>query len=73
MSIVLAKSISVHTCEHGTVTIRLHDDDGRIFAAGQMDADTASTFTGQIIEQLQEFIEGAIGPDDTIGRCEGHG
>ena len=59
----LAKSMSVVACEHGNIYFRLHDAEGKVFAAGIMDRITACG----LIEQATEAIEGTLAPVDCAG------
>lgn len=68
--ILKAAAISVHVCEHRTVTYRLHDADGAIFATASMDLRTAISINDDMIAQASRAL--AASDDDTIGKCEGH-
>lgn len=60
--IVLAKHLSVSACKHGNVFVRLHAADGRIFAAGIMNARNAIAFAGAVTDAVEEvFAEAAPG------------
>jgi len=56
--IQMAKSISAVCCEHGNVYVRLHDADGKIFAAGSMPAMTALDLNQQIMDSIDEWRNG---------------
>jgi hypothetical protein len=47
-----AKSISVLTCKHNCVYVRLHDAQGRIFAVAGMDATTANRFAANLMTEI---------------------
>lgn len=64
--IIMAKSISAVCCEHGAVFIRLHGQDGKIFAAGSMEAPTALQLSEQVLDAIEKWRAGQ-------GRgCDGH-
>jgi len=62
----LAKSMSVVACEHGNIYFRLHDADGKVFAAGIMDRLTATNLVGEAVDA----IEGTFAPEDLVA-CDG--
>jgi hypothetical protein len=62
----MAKSVSIHVCEHGTTSVRLHDEQGNIFAVAAMPAETACTFGEQLWEKLQQYADGEIAPDGHV-------
>ena len=41
---LLAESVSIASCKHGNLFIRLHGPDGKIFAVASVDAATAVDF-----------------------------
>lgn len=61
--VLIARSASVATCEHGTVFLRLHGADGKVFAAAIMDQATAAAFTAE----MSGLVEGSATMD-----CAGH-
>ena len=67
----MATSISVASCEHGSVFVRLHDKAGQIFAAACMPMVTALEMSGEIVDAIEAIAEPGAG--DTIGECAGHG
>lgn len=61
----MAAAISVASCDCGccSIVVRLHDEDGNIFAAGSMQPETAVVFNDSVIET----IEGVVGALKTAG------
>lgn len=54
--IQMAKSLTIVHCEHGNVTIRMHDDQGLIFAIGSMELEVAVKFMGNLIEEIDQAL-----------------
>ena len=63
---IVAKSLTVATCEHGTATLRLHDESGEIVAVAAMTADVAVELTDDICNQVEDYLAGKLDP------CAGH-
>jgi len=49
--VTMAASISVASCEHGSVFVRLHRRDGTIFAAGCMARGVASDLAADLLAE----------------------
>lgn len=47
-----AQSISIASCEHGSVWVRLHDRAGNVFAFGCVDTGTALALDNQLREAI---------------------
>ncbi|MCJ2128198.1 hypothetical protein [Methylobacterium sp. E-045] len=66
----MAKSISLvgcDSCQCGNLTIRLHDANGDIFAAGQLTVDKAIAFGTLLTDLIDEELQ----RDLAKIRCEG--
>jgi hypothetical protein len=64
--ILIASKISVTSCEHGTVFIRLHDPDGNIFAAACMPSESALVFTDDVLTAVEKVDAGTALACDTV-------
>jgi hypothetical protein len=63
-----AKSISVTRCDCPSVWIRLHDENGDIFAYACMPLETSVAITQELCDANEAAIEGRPATDD----CAGH-
>lgn len=63
-----ATSISVDICEHGTLWLMLHGEDGEAFAYGTLDPETAITLGEQINDLLTEWVEKTLAERDANAR-----
>lgn len=55
--ILMAKSISLSRCEHGSVFVHLHGEDGDVFATASMDIETAVEFNMQLLDQCEAILD----------------
>jgi hypothetical protein len=53
-----ADHMTVVSCEHGTIWIRLHDADGKVRAYGCYDAEGAMTFTDAVVDEIGKVVDG---------------
>jgi len=67
----IATSMSVQICEHGVITLCLHDENGDIFAEASMDVAGYSALADDVLAQFEE-LSADDDDDDAIGKCEGH-
>jgi dihydrodipicolinate synthase/N-acetylneuraminate lyase len=56
-----AHHMTVVSCEHGTIWIRLHDADGKIKAYGCYDPEGAMNFQEAVMEEVEKVISGTSG------------
>lgn len=66
-AVLIAAGVSVATCEHGSVFLRLHGPHGQIFAAVIMPADRVADLEAELASARQAVAAGLA------GECAGHG
>ena len=68
--ILMASSLTFAHCEHGTVYVRLHDAEGRVFAAGAMMVETAINAADNLTKEIEAAMKEAGGAAHAHG-CAG--
>lgn len=61
-AIARAASISIWRCSHGTIFLRLHDETGRVFAAGGFGAQVGLAILGDLAQHINAALAATAMP-----------